>query len=134
MAPAVSVLSCVGIVVSRSTFFVALAGLAATTRAGEALQPADLPPTMQAVAQLERGLILPKDAYPLTAYTRHYATVRHGGRIMVRGVFVGGPPKVVIEKSESDLPGIFDGGCHVVNILYDMKSLKIVQVFCNGYA
>ena len=134
MAPEVTVLSCVRVVGLRTAVAVALAAMAATTHAGDLLQPGDLPPTVEVIAQLERVLILPRGAYPLTKYTRHYATVRHDGRIMVQGVFVGGRSNVVIEKSESDLPGILDGGCHVINILYDLQAHKIVQAFCNGYA
>lgn len=134
MAPMVSVLWQVAAITSRNTVAVMLAVMSTTACAREPLQPVNQAPTMQVMADLERALILPKGAYPLSKYTRHYAAVNRGGRTMVRGVLVGGPSKVVIETVKSDLPVIMDGGCDVVNVLYDTKMHKIVNVFCNGYA
>ena len=134
MAPIPSVLSGISAVIARGAVALAFAGLTATAGASESPQPADPPTTLQVAYELERVLVLPKGAYSLFEYTRYYAAVLHDGRSMVRGEFVGGPSKVVVVKGESSLPLIMDGGCSVVNVLYDVMAHKVVQVSCNGYA
>jgi hypothetical protein len=107
---------------------------------GDVLCAADAPPgtywvpTTSVVAELEHGLSLPQGAYPLAKYTRYYTGLIRNGRHVVRGIFVGGAPKVVIVKSELALPVVMDGGCHIINVDYEVESHKVLQVFCNGYA
>jgi hypothetical protein len=62
------------------------------------------------------------------------------GRRMIRGEFVllnafdsNKRPEVYI-VAEDGLPVVSDGGCSVVNLLYDLKTSRTVSLSCNGIA
>jgi hypothetical protein len=134
MAPIPSALASVAAVVARGAGALVVLALVATAPASESPGAAHPPSTLHVAHELERILVLPKGALSLFEYTRYYAMVLHDGRSMVRGEFVGGPSKMIVVKSEASLPLFMDGGCSVVNVLYDVMAHKVVQVFCNGYA
>jgi hypothetical protein len=78
-------------------------------------------------------------AQPLKKYARYYAGMTANGRPMVRAEFViaDDPKKPAgryVVSTENDFPIIEDGGCVVVNLLYDVKLARVVWVRCNGLA
>lgn len=93
------------------------------------------------MAQIESQVELPAGAYDLNDYLRYYA-FDDGHVVAVFTTFD--------HRSDSDqnvrtsdrnwvgdrdkLPLILDGGCSVVNIVYDPKDRSFDQVFCNGVA
>ncbi len=42
-------------------------------------------------------------------------------------------PGVHIVESELDFPGIYDGGCSVINLVYSRTEQKILSIKCNGF-
>jgi hypothetical protein len=83
----------------------------------------------------------PPDApLALSGYARYYLADIVDGRQMIRGEFVrpyGFPSKPVgiyVVSRLRDFPVIFDGGCSVVSVLYDVEAARIVSLKCNGYA
>ena len=85
---------------------------------------------VEAMNSIEARVVLPKEADPLERYRRYY--YRKGGKIF--GLYVAGekPGRQWIARRE-DAPGIFDGGCSVVNVSFDVRLSKI-DAFCNGLA
>jgi hypothetical protein len=72
----------------------------------------------------------------LRDYARHYAGVTEGGRRIVVGVFVEAgwfhhEPAGIYIGSEAELPVIFDGGCGVITLRYDLSN-KEIRAWCNG--
>lgn len=92
-------------------------------------------------------------------YSRYYAGVTIKGRRMVRAEFampvyvnvvcrrtsagdalecdqahVGSPKPRVYFVPEDKFPSLFDGGCSVVNMLYDVDADRLVSIACNGVA
>jgi hypothetical protein len=77
---------------------------------------------------------------PLKKYLRYYAGATINGRRMIRGEFLlfdafdsSKRPGIYI-VAEDGLPSVFDGGCSVVNLLYDLETARIVSISCNGIA
>ena len=72
---------------------------------------------------------------PLEAYRRYYSGVLVHNRRMIRGEFLrGGKPGIYVVGQVRSLPLIYDGGCGVVNVLYDIALKRVVAISCNGYA
>jgi hypothetical protein len=91
-------------------------------------------PDRQIIDELERTVTLPAGAKLLKQYSRYYAgTVRNGVRVVV-ATYISGLDVSRIVGSEAALPGVLDGGCDIVNVEYDVKRHRFVQVFCNGVA
>ncbi|RZZ88322.1 hypothetical protein [Pseudoxanthomonas winnipegensis] len=88
----------------------------------------------QLVKTLEQQVRLPKDASPLSDYTRYYTLTADG---MLVGVYVkdfdGGDRQAHL-VSKREMPLILDGGCSVINVRYDPDANKVLRVFCNGIA
>jgi hypothetical protein len=97
-------------------------------------------PTQADVARLENGLklpIAPTPSGPLKDYARYYAGILKNGHRMIRGELVAFDPGQrgsVHITSEDKFPVIMDGGCGVVNFLYDVQTAKFVSMGCNGLA
>jgi hypothetical protein len=53
---------------------------------------------------------------------------------VVVATYISGLDVSRIVGSEAALPGVLDGGCDIVNVEYDVKRHRFVQVFCNGVA
>jgi len=123
----------------RIILMVVLALAAVMARA----EPVDQPywiPDMATVIKIEQIFVMPKDARkPLDAYGRYYVGITKDGKRMIHGEFVMPQftnefPRIYLKHSEDDLPGIDDGGCSVINLLYDPAAEKIVFIECNGVA
>ncbi len=78
---------------------------------------------------------------PIVAeYERYYYPYLVDGHRMIRGEFVvpfGSkmkPAGVYIVSSEKEFPIIFDGGCGIVNLVYDVEKAQLVSLACNGLA
>jgi|HubBroStandDraft_5_1064220.scaffolds.fasta_scaffold42369_3 hypothetical protein len=81
-------------------------------------------------------------------YSRYYAGITIKGRRMVRAEFTNFPDVEIVDGKveyhvdknpvhvvpEDQFPGIFDGGCSVVNMLYDVEAERMVSISCNGVA
>lgn len=88
------------------------------------------------IAAVEAHLTLPEGSQPIGSYSRYYyGRTEHGHRVLV-GTFVpgnldGASPGVHI-VSPAKAPQILDGGCSVVNLVYDPAHKKVMALFCNG--
>ena len=93
-------------------------------------------PDQHILTRLESSIKLPADAKPLTSYARYYAGASERGRRVVRGVLVQRSDKKpgVSVVAPSDLPEIYDGGCGVIDLAYDVASEQIVSLECHGSA
>lgn len=102
-----------------------------TATAGQA---ATWTPTPALIAEVEAHLVLPDGAGPLDQYGRYYyGDVKHGRRVLV-GEFVQVSDPGVHIVAPTQAPRILDGGCSVINLVYDMAEKKVTPLFCNGSA
>ena len=91
-------------------------------------------PDTQTLSHLESKITLPDDAIaPLSDYTRYYFGIIVGGRRGISGDLVLGHAKkgIHIIRSDDEFPGITDGGCIIVHLMYDVQLEKITTIFCN---
>jgi hypothetical protein len=78
--------------------------------------------------------------HDLTDYARYYAGYTEGGHRMIAGEFViqrwanQKPAGVYIVANQGKFPVIFDGGCGIVNLVYDVDTSKLLSFNCNGVA
>jgi hypothetical protein len=70
----------------------------------------------------------------LAKYARFYAGVVVHDHKMIRGVLLLAPRTRIEIVPEKGLPAIMDGGCGIINLLYDPKSARVVWITCNGLA
>jgi hypothetical protein len=97
-------------------------------------------PAKADIAHLESGLTLPmvpSPSGPLKDYARYYAGIVQNGHRMIRGELVAFDARQrgsVHITSVDKFPVIMDGGCGVVNLLYDVETGKIISIGCNGLA
>jgi hypothetical protein len=76
----------------------------------------------------------------VTEYARYYAPYTAGNHRMIRGELVRPmasnmkPAGIYVVGSEKDFPLIFDGGCSIVIVVYDVETARVVSLKCNGYA
>ena len=124
----------------RLTIFVAAIG-------GIQGTPASWVPDSAAIRTLESRIKpgnIPKwgnGHQPLVAeYVRYYTGYLAGSHRMIRGEFVPPygskmrPPGVYVVSNVRDFPLIFDGGCGIVNLIYDVDEARITSLQCNGNA
>lgn len=107
----------------------------------ETLQPD--PVTRPEVAQealmdrIEREVRLPDGAGALNTYRRLYAWHEDKDRTRkVLGYYenlLGSPPGRSW-GTERDFPGIADGGCGVITLVWNVAAQRIERIGCNGYA
>jgi hypothetical protein len=121
------------------------ATVAAISASASASPPTGEPwlPSPAEVQRLEAKVTLPQDASPMTAYVRYYAGTTRDGKQVIRGVYLvvavvrdmkqDARPGIRI-VTERDIPEIDDGGCHQVNIDYDVATDTITRIRCNGQA
>ena len=104
-----------------------------------ALLAASPPDANALIARIERQIVLPPGAGPLTSYTRTYSRLdpdrgpaRNG---MIYGVLerISEAPRVA-RWSEEPVMVPADGGCAVVTLRYRIASGQIEQIGCNGEA
>jgi hypothetical protein len=86
------------------------------------------------VAAIERSVVLPRGAEPLTKYSRHYASVGDEAHRVIRGIYLLGDGTGVVVTTADRLPVVFDGGCSVITVEYDALSSAFLEVSCNGDA
>lgn len=86
---------------------------------------------------IEQQVRLPKDALALDRYSRFYTAAKSGEVI---GTYVAGAHNDLPVgqrrwvKDIYHLPAIDDGGCFIVNVIFDPKTNKVTQAACNGVA
>jgi hypothetical protein len=100
-------------------------------------------PERATIEQIEAKLTLPAGASPLNTYVRYYSGVTEQGRKIIRGVYL---VVAVVRNAQQDsrpgirivvprdIPEIDDGGCHQVNVEYDVASAAVTGIHCNGVA
>lgn len=109
-------------------------------------------PDARMLAALESQVRTPAGApdsiHPMADYARFYLGVMIKGQRMVRGELVLAPRECSAPHRDvgllceyraglyvnQPLPSIFDGGCEIVNLLYDPAAGRIVWLRCNGVA
>ena len=95
-------------------------------------------PTLALIQEIERIVQMPNGARPLAAYTRYYAGRTVKGRQLVLGTYVARSTSsaslkpINIVDSEKELPMIFDSGCGVLNLAFDIPTKRVMAVTCNG--
>ena len=95
------------------------------------------------IQRVEAKVTLPAGASPMNAYVRYYAGTTHDGHQIIRGVYLvtavvkdmhqDSRPGIRI-VTERDIPEIDDGGCHQVNVEYDVATDTVTRIRCNGQA
>ncbi|MGO4701398.1 hypothetical protein [Dyella sp. 2RAB6] len=112
--------------------------------AGMATSPADEPenkpwtPTAALVAEVEPQLRMPRDTV-LGNYARYYYGEYSDGHRLLFGTFVrkgirGQVAGVKIVATSKDVPGIHDGSCAQINVVYDADMKQVLLIRCNGMA
>lgn len=95
----------------------------------------------QLMQQVEERVQLPKGANRLEQYARYYAT--DGNRIVATYITLVDPENRYYNlpvgqrrwlDDHRNMPAISDGGCSIVNVLYDPKAPSSPEAFCNGVA
>jgi hypothetical protein len=82
------------------------------------------------VSQMEAQILMPAGAKPIAAYTRYYEPgFDHGRRVVFGMLLEGRDRKVHIGPNH---PIVLDGGCSVVNALYDVEADRITFIKCGG--
>lgn len=91
--------------------------------------------------QIEERLQLPKGAERLEQYARYYAPDKD--RVVATFITVVDPTNRYYDlpvgqrrwlDDHRNLPAISDGGCSIVNVIYDPKTRSVPEAFCNGVA
>lgn len=93
------------------------------------------------IRKIESRLTLPDGTGPLSSYARYYAP--DGSQVLA--VFVAGAdegdPQINLPigrtrwvSSPAALPKVFDGGCSIVNIVWNKSTQTVEEVYCNGVA
>lgn len=105
-------------------------------------------PSRAAAMQIEKLVRMPAGSQPLQSYARYYEFVEltrdnsalgaKAGDTVIAGTFV------LADKPDhkpgihpvpaGSAPQIFDGGCSVVNLLYNPRTQRMTEPFCNGDA
>jgi hypothetical protein len=107
------------------------------------LQAETWSPDMQTIQKLEASLQpgdLPSRSHAagdLSVYARYYAGFTENGHKMIAGEFLRAPfgkgaAGVHVVQSRKDFPLIMDGGCGVINFVYDTDTGKMLAANCNG--
>jgi hypothetical protein len=128
----------------KKTFL--LASLLAISLASTAAYAQAWPPDLATIKKLEAG-IQPDDhqksgskLHDLSDYARYYAGYIEGGHRLIAGRFIthrwAGQKAagIYIVVNREKLPVIFDGGCSVVSLVYDVDTAKLLSLDCNGVA
>ncbi|WP_298164207.1 hypothetical protein [Novosphingobium sp.] len=85
---------------------------------------------------IERQVQLPPEAQGLNEYNRYYAF--DGERVIATYVLSDGNDPRKGQRywlaKRQDLPLVMDGGCGIVNVIYDPLAKRVDETFCNGVA
>ncbi|MEL6877547.1 MAG: hypothetical protein AAGL68_05545 [Pseudomonadota bacterium] len=86
--------------------------------------------------EIERQVQLPPDADEFQQYAQYYAY--DGDRVIATYITSGGNDPLKGKRlwlaDRRDLPVLMDGGCAVVNVIYDPLAQRVEHIFCNGLA
>jgi len=97
-------------------------------------------PDTATVKKLEAGNFPKLGQSPdLSRYARYYTGLNENGHHVIAGELISWvddsrPAGVHIVASEKEFPVIFDGGCSVIHIHYDVDTSQITRLTCNGRA
>ena len=83
-----------------------------------------------AIAALEKDVPLPDASRALAGYDRYYAISEN--RIEAVYLSSGRGSGRIHHLERRDLPRVKDGGCSVVNIVFDRTSNRFARILCNG--
>jgi hypothetical protein len=81
------------------------------------------------VGQLETRAVMPPGAKPIDAFTRYYVPGYDHGRRVVYGLLKEGGDKHI---HFSNGPIIMDGGCSVVELVFDVTADQMTSIKCHG--
>lgn len=70
----------------------------------------------------------------LSEYSRVYAGRMEDGRYIVTGVLMRSRDSTVEIVPHEELPLVFDGGCDVITVKYDLQEKIVLSIRCNGEA
>jgi hypothetical protein len=98
------------------------------------------PATIQKLeATIQEGDYLKRGGAPLNLarYARYYAGYTDNRHRLIAGEFIRSTiveraPGIQLLPDREKFPVIFDGGCSVINVVYDVDSAKMLSVNCNG--
>jgi len=90
--------------------------------------------------KIERLVELPEGTAALHKYARYYAQQDSKVVALYRiPSFMGPPGKSELEAGQRrwvadyhELPGILDGGCYVVDVVFNPTTQKFERIECNG--
>lgn len=83
--------------------------------------------------RIERIVVLPAGAAPLTNYGRYYAwEQRTDGVRKVLAVYVFERQPQRHWVAQNQLPLIMDGGCAIISVTFDVAAGRIEWVACNS--
>lgn len=103
-------------------------------------------PVDRAAKHIENTVAMPEGAAPLDKYHRYYiaselegrdiimAQYHLGDHYLTRSTEIKGLDQAYRVTDPLGIPFIRDGGCGVVNLIYDIELKAIVSVDCNGSA
>ena len=86
------------------------------------------------ICQIESEITELPDGRNLYSYHRYYAGRVEGKSYIVTGVFVNSHEAGVTIVLYEQLPLIFDGGCDVITVKYNLVEKRVVSMRCNGDA
>jgi hypothetical protein len=115
--------------------------IAGLTSPAAALEPPVVAPielNMALVQRLERHIQMPAGARALARYDRYYALEREDGHIVVRGLLLQRddrqPDGAATILPRSQWLMVSDGGCGVVELVWDAEAKQLPALTCNGVA
>jgi hypothetical protein len=92
-------------------------------------------PSEHEIAALENAIRLPDGSKPLGQYRRFYAGKVEDGKHMIVAIFKLDPSNAAVGiVGLAHLPVVFDGGCSVVDVQYEVESRSFLDVRCGGVA
>jgi len=105
-------------------------------------------PDAALISKVEAGIksdgISPRypEGHPLAIdkYARYYLGYTANSHRMIRGRFIipfgtkMKPAGVYFVGSQKEFPVVFDGGCSVMNLVYDVEAEHVISLRCNGFA
>ncbi|TAA41624.1 hypothetical protein [Pseudoxanthomonas winnipegensis] len=86
------------------------------------------------VASIEAHLGPLPEGGPIEKYVRYYSGRFEDGEYVVTGVFLREGPSGIRLVSYDKLPVVFDGGCSVVTLKYELNTRVVKYIRCNGVA
>ncbi len=81
--------------------------------------------------EIEKKIVMPGGAKHLSHYLRIYVWSQGRSKILGQYELSDSPGRVWLK---GEIPSIFDGGCSVINIKFDVRSRLVETVACHGEA